>query len=158
LLPGGTPVERFQSFLRRLRQPEVALALFQEYPVLARQVMIRVENWVRSGLRFLQRLCADWEAVRGTFSPAEDPGMLVQLEAGVGDKHRGGQCVLIAGFSRGLQVVYKPKALAVDVHVQELLRWLNGRGAHPPLRTLAILDRGDYGWVEYVAARDCTCA
>src|SRR5262249_48799495 len=100
--------------------------------------------------------CADWEAIRATFSPAEDPGVLVQLHAGVGDKHRGGQCVLISQFSSGLRVVHKPKALAVDVHVQELLRWLNARGDHPPFRILTVLDRGSYGWVEYVAARDCT--
>jgi type 2 lantibiotic biosynthesis protein LanM len=158
LLQGNTPAERFQSFLRRLRRPEVALALLREYPVLARQVMTRVEQWARSGLQFLERLCADWTAIRGAFSPAEDPGMLVQVEGGVGDKHRGGQCVLIARFSSGLQVVYKPKALAVDVHVQELLRWLNDRGAHPPFRTLTVLDRCSHGWVEYVAPRDCTCA
>jgi type 2 lantibiotic biosynthesis protein LanM len=155
LLLGSTPAERFQSFLRRLQQPEVALALLQEYPVLARQVMIRIENWVRSSLQFLERLCADWETIRVTFSPAEEPGVLSHLDAGVGDKHRGGQCVMVAGFASGLRVVYKPKALAVDVHVQELLRWLNARGDHPPFRTLTILDRGSHGWVEYVAARDC---
>jgi type 2 lantibiotic biosynthesis protein LanM len=158
LLEGSTPAERFQSFLRRLQQPEVALALLQEYPVLARQVMIRIENWVRSSLQFLERLCADWETIRVTFSPAEDPGVLVQLEAGVGDKHRGGQCVLIAKFNSGFQVVYKPKALAVDVHMQELLRWLNARGDHAPFRILTILDCGSYGWVEFVAPQDCSSA
>src|SRR5262249_12723908 len=45
LLQGETPEERFQSFIQRLRQPDVALALFQEYPVLARQVVQCIENW-----------------------------------------------------------------------------------------------------------------
>ena len=32
LLPGDTPEERFQSFLRHLRRPQVVRALFHEYP------------------------------------------------------------------------------------------------------------------------------
>jgi type 2 lantibiotic biosynthesis protein LanM len=156
LLQGETPEERFQSFVQRLRQPEVALALLQEYPVLARQVVRCIENWLQFSLEFLRHLCADWEALRVTFSPEQDPGLLVQVKGGVGDKHRGGRSVLIAQFGSGLQVVYKPKSLAVDVHVQELLAWVNARGDHPPFRVLTLLDRGTHGWVEFVAAHGCT--
>jgi type 2 lantibiotic biosynthesis protein LanM len=77
------------------------------------------------------------------------------LEGGAGDSHRSGRSVLIAKFSSGLQLVYKPRSLAVDVHFQELLTWLNGRGDHPPFRILELLDRGDYGWVEFVKAQSC---
>src|SRR5262249_35989067 len=113
-------------------------------------------NWLQFSLEFLRHLCADWEALRVTFSPQQDPGLLVEVKGGVGDKHRGGRSVLIAKFDSGLQVVYKPKPLAVDVHVQELLTWVNARGDHPPFRTLTILDRGTHGWVEFVAAHGCT--
>src|SRR5205085_624823 len=46
-------------------------------------------------------------------------------------------------------------SLAVDVHFQELLTWLNERGDFPPFRTLRILDRGTYGWSEYVQPGGC---
>jgi type 2 lantibiotic biosynthesis protein LanM len=62
---------------------------------------------------------------------------------------------LIARFESGLQVVYKPRSLAVDVHFQELLAWLNQRGSHLPFRTLRVLDRGTHGWVEFVEAYGC---
>jgi type 2 lantibiotic biosynthesis protein LanM len=64
--------------------------------------------------------------------------------------------VLIVKFSSGFQVVYKPKSLAVDGHFQELLTWLNDRGNHPLFRVLKILDRGSYGWVEFVTAQSCS--
>lgn len=63
---------------------------------------------------------------------------------------------MIARFSSGFKVVYKPKSLAVDVHFQELLTWLNDQGYHAPFRRLKILDRGAYGWVEFVPAHGCT--
>jgi type 2 lantibiotic biosynthesis protein LanM len=158
LLEGDTPAARFRSFVERLRRPEHALACFREYPVLARQVAERVADWVATSLELLGHLCADWEALRATFSPTTDPGVLVGVDGGVGDAHRGGRAVLIARFASGLALVYKPKSLAVDVHFQELLAWLNERGAHPPFRTLTVLDRCTHGWVEFVAAAGCGSA
>ncbi|RIK58271.1 MAG: type 2 lantipeptide synthetase LanM [Chloroflexi bacterium] len=155
LLQGDTPEARFDSFVERLRRPDVALAILAEYPILARQVALCLDQWVTVSLEFLARLCADWDAIRRTFSPGAGPGLLVELTGGAGDTHRGGRSVMIAEFESGFRLVYKPKSLAVDVHFQELLGWLNRRGCQPPLSTLAMLDRGEYGWVEFVARRGC---
>lgn len=155
LLTGDTPQERFESFGERLRQPEVALAILQEYPVLARQTTICINHWLAFSLEFLQHLCADWQEIQAQFSPDNALGFLMELEGGAGDSHRRGRSVLVAKFSSGLQLVYKPRSIAVDVHFQELLTWLNARGDHPPFRILNLLDRGDYGWVEFVKAESC---
>ncbi|MCC5661572.1 type 2 lantipeptide synthetase LanM family protein [Nostoc sp. XA010] len=156
LLQGDTPEERFQSFLQRLRQHEIVIPLLQEYPVLARQLVISINRWVNFSLEFIQRLCTDWSDICTTFSPDTNPGLLVQIDGNIGDTHRGGRAVLIAKFSSGFQIVYKPKSLAVDVHFQQLIEWLNQRGNHPPFRTLKILNQGTYGWVEFVIAHGCT--
>jgi type 2 lantibiotic biosynthesis protein LanM len=155
-LDGDAPGERFQSFIRRLQQPEEAIAILAEYPVLARQITLCVTQWVEVCLEFLERLCSDWEVIRTCFSPADDPGRLVELVGGAGDTHRGGRSVMVARFDSGFQIVYKPKSLAVDGHFQQALAWLNSRGCQPPLRTLTILDRGEYGWVEYVDYQGCS--
>lgn len=157
-LEGETPEARFASFLRRLGQRETALALLEEYPALARQVTVRVEHWLDAGLEFLRRLCADWDAIRDEFGARAEVGLLSEIKGSAGDLHRGGRSVLIAKFSSGFRLVYKPKSLAVDVHLQQLLDWLNRRGTHPPFRTLKVIDRGDYGWVEFVEARPCDSA
>lgn len=155
LLPGATPDARFQSFAQRLRQRDVALSILQEYAVLTRQVVLAIDQWVNFSLEFLNRLCADWETLRATFSPQADPGVLTQVEAG-GDRHQDGRAVLIARFRSGLRLVYKPKPMAVDRHFQELLAWLNARGAAPPFHTFQVLDRGRYGWAEFVSPQTCT--
>jgi type 2 lantibiotic biosynthesis protein LanM len=154
-LSGDTPEARFKSFLEQLRPPRAALTFLQEYPVLARQLAICVDQWVTYMLEFLGRLCADWQAILDTFSPEEDPGALVQVDGGMGDAHRGGRSVLVASFSSGFRLVYKPRPMTVDVHFQELLAWLNDQGAPQPFRTLKVLDRGSYGWVEFIAVQSC---
>ena len=156
LLEGDTHEERFQSFLARLRQPDIALAILREYPTLARQVMVCLDNWVTYSLEFLDHLCADWQDLCANFCSGENPGVLVSVDDSQGDRHRQGRSVMIVKFSSGLQVVYKPRPVAIAEHFQELLNWLNDRGARPPLRTLKILDRDTYGWVEFISPQDCT--
>jgi type 2 lantibiotic biosynthesis protein LanM len=154
-LTGVTREQRFQRFIARLRQRDAALALLSEYPTLARQVVICLDNWIAFNLEFLQHLIADWSELRARFCVGGDPGTLVTLDDGHGDRHQHGRSVLIATFSSGFRLVYKPRPLAVAWHFQELLTWLNDHGAEPRLRTIEVLDRGDYGWVEFVSQEGC---
>ncbi len=155
LLHGDTPELRFHSFTQRLRQRDIALSILQEYPVLARQAIVCINHWVTTSLEFLQHLCRDWDDLRSQFCPSHQPGVLVAVSAGEGDSHRQGRSVMVAKFSADFCVVYKPRSLSLDVHFQELLHWINERGDLPPLRLLKILDRQDYGWVEFVEAQPC---
>lgn len=154
-LPGDSPQERFQSFVESLREPETVSAILRGYPVLVRTVVQRLDQWITRSLEFLERLCADREALADVFGVGRDPGPLAELATGLSDRHRGGRTVMIATFASGLKVVYKPRPLRGEQRFQELLAWLDERGASPPSRTLKMLDRGEYGWVEHVARGDC---
>jgi type 2 lantibiotic biosynthesis protein LanM len=155
-LSGDTPEARFKSFVESLLESEKALALLEEYPVLARQITSRIDCWLNYSLEFLQHLCHDWDVIQAEFAAGLDPGGVAEIDTGAGDHHRGGRSVLIATFSSGFKIAYKPRSLAIDLHFQELLEWFNERGANPPLRTLKVLDRGRYGWEEFVAAESCS--
>src|SRR5262249_38091433 len=111
LLHGHTPEERFRSFIERLEDHDTAPAPLQEYPVLARQLVIAVDQWADFSLEFLQNLCSDWDAIRVTFSADDAPGDLVQVIGNAGDNHRNGRSVQIAGFQSGLRLVYKPRSM-----------------------------------------------
>ncbi len=157
-LNGTTPDERFESFIQRMCQPEHAVALLKEYPVLARYAIICIDQWVKHSLEFLHRLCADWGDIRSSFCPQHAPGVLGQLDSGAGDSHQGGQSVMILTFTSGLRLVYKPRPLGIDKHFQSLLTWLNERSsnAYPSFKILNLINREKYGWVEFVANRSCT--
>jgi type 2 lantibiotic biosynthesis protein LanM len=158
LLAGETPAERFRSFISRLREPENALTILGEYPVLARQVVTDIEQWIESSREFLRDLCADWDDIAATFCGGKLPGVLVRVSGGAGDSHRRGRSVLVAEFADGFRVVYKPRPLAVELRFQELLTWLNERGTQPPLAPLKVLERRGHGWVEFVSAGACRSA
>jgi type 2 lantibiotic biosynthesis protein LanM len=155
-LTAATPRARFAEFARRELIDRCGLiALLDEYPVLGRVLATTTAQAVDALCELLGRLAADWRLVQATFGqPADD--RLVAIQAGLGDTHRGGRTVVRLGFASGRRVVYKPRPMAVDVHTQELIAWLNERGLDPDLRTVRVVDRGDYGWMEMVEAAPCT--
>jgi type 2 lantibiotic biosynthesis protein LanM len=75
---------------------------------------------------------------------------------GAGDSHRRGRTVALLEFANGCKLVYKPRSLQIEVHFQCLLEWLNGRGPQLALRTTKVLDRGSYGWCEFVQRETCS--
>jgi type 2 lantibiotic biosynthesis protein LanM len=159
-LNGDTPEERFQNYVKRMSEPSRMLTLLEEYPVLARQMTLAVDQWAAVSLEFLERLSRDSNDIRVKFAIGADPGKLVSIDGGKGDTHRRGRSVLIAQFESGLRVVYKPRCTSLDQHFQDLLNWVNDKlqaeSDQPLFRTLGVLDRGDYGWVEFVDGSECT--
>jgi type 2 lantibiotic biosynthesis protein LanM len=154
-LEGETPEERFRSFVETLRQPAGALEILRRYPVLARDACRHAGQWVETSLEMMERFAADREEIVRQLGAGTDPGPLAAISTGLSDRHGGGRSVAVLSFASGLRAVYKPRSLAVDLCFQSLLAWLGERGCEPPLRRLAVLDRGGYGWVEHVAARPC---
>ena len=62
---------------------------------------------------------------------------------------------MIASFGAGLHIVYKPRPLATDRHFQQFLEWLNRRTPAFHFKTLTLLERQTYGWVEFVGPAHC---
>ncbi len=158
LLSGDTPEDRFCSFIEMLSTEHAVLELLREYPVLARQLAVRLRLWVDSNLEFLGRLSADWREIASRLRPGQPLGTLHAIDGGRGDSHCGGRSVRIATFSSGLRIVYKPRPTAVDRHFQYLLAWVNERDqslGQDWFRALNVIDRGAYGWVEFVEATGC---
>lgn len=151
-IAGGTPQARFDAFIELLRRPGEAQALLESYPVLARQAAVRVGCWADASIELVRRLAADWPDIRAAFGPAEEPGPVVRLQSGAGDRHRGGRTVCLLTFASGWRLVYKPRPMGIAAHFQELLGWMNERGFAPAFRRLGVLDRGRYGWMEFAFA------
>ena len=156
LLKGEMPGQRFWSFVARLHDHSTVRALIEEYPVLFRQLAAKIESWVQVSLEMMQRLCADWTPLVAQFCNAQPPGLITKIRSGSGTTRQGGRSVTIITLQSGFKIIYKPKSLAVDVHFQNLLSWLNDRGVCLQFRVLQMLDRGSYGWVEWVSAQACT--
>jgi type 2 lantibiotic biosynthesis protein LanM len=154
-LSGDTPEARFRSFASLLATRDQAASLLSMYPVLARSVASSIDDGVAAAIEFVERLVEDWADIRRVLFEDGDPGCVVELDTHAGDPHRRGRTVVICRFESGARLVYKPRPLDADAHFQELLKFLNDRIDAPPFRTVALLPRGEYGWMEFIDARPC---
>ncbi len=154
-LEGETPEARFQDFLGKLRDKRYALEVLERYPVLARQIVLRLEHWLEACVELLRRLASDTAEIAEQCNGGRPLGTVVDVYGALSDFHRGGRSVFILVFDSGFQVVYKPKPLGLEVAFQQLLGWIDERGFEPPFRQAAVIDRGDYGWMEMLYTAAC---
>ncbi|MEU3316030.1 type 2 lanthipeptide synthetase LanM family protein [Streptomyces sp. NPDC006662] len=157
LLDGDDPRARFRDFLGRTASRRGLTALLASRPVLARILGRAALDAADALAEALDRLADDHAALTaGLLAGAgEGPGLLVGVEPGAGDGHRGGRSVMLLRFADGSRLVYKPRPLSAHRHFNDLVAWFNGLPDSVDLRTLRLLDRGEYGWVEFVVARPC---
>ncbi|MFJ5881266.1 type 2 lanthipeptide synthetase LanM family protein [Kitasatospora cineracea] len=154
-LTGATPEARFADFVRQASSRTGLGALCAEYPVLARLLAQRCEQSARAWGELLARYAADRADLVATVFAGVDPGPLTEVLAGAGDSHQQGRSVALLRFGSGARLVYKPRPLAVHRHFNELAEWYGARLPGLGPRTLALLDRPGYGWVEHVSPAPC---
>ncbi|MCI4044842.1 type 2 lanthipeptide synthetase LanM family protein [Streptomyces sp. TRM75563] len=167
-LNGEGTEERFRDFVRLTGRRDGLAELVTGYPVLARLLATACLNAGDAFAEMAVRLAAD----RHLFAPAgvlghragspdgalgggAGPGVLTGVEAGAGDSHRGGRSVMLLRFADGTRLVYKPRPLAAHRHFNSLVEWFGSLPGAPELRVLRVLDRGEYGWAEFVEERPC---
>lgn len=165
-LAGDGPEERFRDFLRLTAGRDGLAAFLTAYPVLAR-ILARTSIAAADALtEMLGRLVDDRELLaasgvlgdQGPEAGGRGPVALTGVDAGAGDSHRGGRSVMLLRFTDGTRLVYKPRPLAAHRHFNSLVKWFGSLPGTPCLRALRVLDRGEYGWVEFVEERPCASA
>jgi len=129
--------------------------LFEEYRIMARLLAVAVAQWVGKVGEFEQRLLDDLPDIESVFNRRKPLGMAVAVRTGLSDPHDNGRTVIAVEFSSGFRLIYKPRSLGIEKAYFDFIAWLNHAGGLLPFRVLAILDRGDYGWVEHVEHRTC---
>lgn len=164
--PAAAPsTAAYDRFVAAMRDGGMARTL-REYPILDRVVAAWTAGWARSHARLARRLARDWPEIRERFGLGAE-GRVVAIAPYRSDPHRGGEAVAILEFAGGRLLVAKPRALTMEVELDELLAWTNARGFPAPFRRVAMLTREDYfedyfedhgedyGWMEHVAAAPC---
>ncbi|WP_412543850.1 type 2 lanthipeptide synthetase LanM family protein [Longispora sp. K20-0274] len=154
-LDGAMPRDRFASFVRQLCTREGLTALIEEYAVLARLLAQACLQNVTAWVELYGRFTRDRPAIVADLLGAVEPGPLVEIASGAGDRHRGGRSVAVLRFADGARVVYKPRPVTAHALFNCAVRWLNARMPGPALPTLALLSRPSHGWVEFAAHAPC---
>ena len=69
--------------------------------------------------------------------------------------HERGRAVLLLGFKSGARLVYKPRSVMIAESFQGLLDWINVRQPPRDFKTITVVPREGYGWIEFVEHDSC---
>jgi type 2 lantibiotic biosynthesis protein LanM len=144
----------YSQFINSLLE-DGGLDFFLRYPVLARLIATTIDFWVESNIEFLQRLQSDLKEIELQFSPEISIGKVRTLESNLSNFHNNRRSVLALTFTSGTKIIYKPKNLRLDIAFNRLIVWCDRQNISLSLKTLKILDRSNYGWIEFVAHQPC---
>lgn len=129
--------------------------LFTKYPVLARILGQTTDQWIASTRELIERVSRDVEAFRAFGPQGASPGAMVHCRTSLSDRHNGGRTVLGVEFENGLKLIYKTKDPRTQIVLDGLLEWLNQNGAPLELRTLKMVERDSYHWIEEIVPVPC---
>lgn len=149
--------DRVPGFIESLRGPQLA-QFFNDRPVLARLLATALEQWQSATLEFVERFHNDHQVALQQLIGSSDRGRVKSIGASLSDLHNNGRSVYQVTFEDGTKIGYKPKSLDIDAAWAEFLAWLHADGAPLSAGAPKVVCRGDYGWVEWVAAKDCDTA
>ena len=144
----------YHTFIQKFHQ-NGGLTFFQQYPVLGRLIATTIDFWLESTTEFIQRLQVDYSDIELTFSDNGSLGKVIEIETSLSNPHNGGRYVFALTFSSGVKVLYKPKDLGLDVAFNQLLDWCNQQNISLPFKLTKILNRQEYGWVEFIEHLSC---
>jgi type 2 lantibiotic biosynthesis protein LanM len=78
------------------------------------------------------------------------------MRSGVTARHTEDGEVYVLVFSSRKKLIYKPRSAATDIALADILRWLNTASSDLlPMRSVTVLDRGEYSWHVFVPYRAC---
>lgn len=145
----------FEAYCAALHGADMRAVLFARYPVMQRWMDTAATHWIRQSCLLLARFTDDAPLLRAMLGAGTL--QLAGVSTGLGDAHRGGASVARIDLADGRTLIYKPRSLAIDRHFGALVDWLNAAGGMD-LRVPQVLDRGEYGWVEFIADVPCVDA
>lgn len=108
-----------------------------KYPVL---YYLREVIW-KQGIDFLNQFIAHAQA---------DEMEVDQVKVLGSETHQFGRITLLANLKNGKKYVYKPRPISLDFHYQNYLRLLNELCGKVNFKTIEVIDRKTYGWIEYL--------
>lgn len=155
ILRGRTSEDRFKYFEKKITNlPSWIEYFYSEYPVLLLLTYRLLEHWSNELSEIMTRIDNDIDEITSIFNIQPDDQVL-EIWLAQGDYHYKGRSVSIIHFESGKKLVYKPHSTLPHNYLNKIMAWLIGRGLSVQFKPLKTIDRGNYGWIEFIFEREC---
>jgi lantibiotic modifying enzyme len=131
------------------------LDIFAAFPGSLETTARLISVWTEAQAELLARLVRDRDKISSTFFGKRRASRAIYVRAGLSDPHDGGRTVTLVQFADGNRIIYKPRTCDGELLWFEALRWLNRNRLRLSFQSPRILQRKNYGWVEFLPQKAC---
>lgn len=124
-----------------------------QYPVMKQLLETKLYTTETMLLEIMTNLEKDRMLLEKEFEV--NTSVLKNIELGKGDTHNHGRMVAVITFACGEKVVYKPRSLKPELAFAHMCEWLNQYDTSHKLKCAKAIDRGTFGWQEFIARKEC---
>lgn len=153
-LSGTNEKEEYEYFCAEILNENYIKKLFQIYPVLKRCVFGTIDTCVNNFLRVFDRFVKDKEIIEANLLNGKKIKDIETIQCSESDTHRHGQSVFIFKFKGGDKLVYKPHSLQCEIAYYDFVSTVGSKSGIN-MYCPKIIDKGDYGWVEFIEYQQC---
>ena len=155
-LKGNNHKEEYNDYNNRfLSNNEYIEGLMKVYPELFRLLIESIEHYSSNYAILAERIEKDYTLLINEFCTDKNDAILVSIEPSGSDSHRNGNSVSILHFSDNTSIIYKPRSIKADKIFQNFQLEIS-KECKLKLLEYKIIDRGEYGWEEFIENRSCT--
>ncbi len=141
---------RYDNFSRAMLEGGW-LDFFKKYPVAARLISVLCRQQALYFADTLKNFEKDADKIGEIINGGINPGLIINLEAGLSDFHNGGKSVIRFEFENGPAVYYKPRPGGVDTLWTAVLNWLAQKMPGVEFKTPAHAEGSGCSWVKNIS-------
>lgn len=131
-----------------------AFNFFEKYPVLARLIITISEFWLNNISDFINRISIDLSEISFIFNENVF-NKITNLNFSLSDPHNKGKNVILLEFDNSFKIIYKPRNLEIELDFQNFISFYNNKTNNLKLKVIKIINKKDYGWIEYIEHKSC---
>lgn len=143
----------YKTFIDQQR-PSRFKQFFGKYPVLAKILSIVSLQAGHAISEFCDRVDFDAHFLANFLNIQSSVFSITNIRPFLSDPHSGYRTVFIFQVNGAGWLTYKPRSLTTDIAWNKLLQWCNRRFPKP-LKLVRSIDRGQYGYAEYLSPEKC---
>lgn len=121
-----------------------------EYPMCFKLLVNSIKLYIENINNLLERLNKDINEIQEVILNNYKPHKITSIKPALSDPHNGGQMVCQITFDQTHNVIYKPRGMEIDVAWNSFLNKLCAVSPIFCMTSLKIINKKDYGYVEYV--------
>lgn len=154
-LKGETPEEEYDYYNEAyLSDKKYVKKIFKLYPCLERMIYASIQDITREYLNLAGRLETDHADIVEKLCDSKEFTSIIGIQSRITDPYEKGKAAAIITLDNGYKIVYKTHSLKNEASYQTYLHFLSKNCTYP-LKGYAMIDRGCYGWEEFVPQKEC---